>query len=82
MRLCQPPEPWCNRLVQQSLKIVEASQDRVDRSLIAWVALAQITQDTRMLLYAIDRSRKNIIQQFQQRLREWPASCPQDIVDG
>ena len=70
-------------LMQQSIRVIEGSTNRFDRSLLAWVTLGRITFDTAIQLEdGNGENQDSIFASFEERLRQWTAECSPDIVDG
>ncbi len=72
-----------NGVMQQSIRVIEGSKSRFDRSLLAWVTLGRITFDTAIQLEdGNGENQDSVFASYEERLRQWTAECSPDIVDG
>lgn len=79
-----------NRLVRQSMRIIERSPEHADRRLAAWVKLAHLAQDAATTLFRAhtsyygltDEGRDVIVDEFEERLGQWMVDCPMEIMNG
>jgi hypothetical protein len=77
-------------VVQQSIDILEQSEDPTDRYLVERARLVQIGHETTTALVSgylsptglNGVSRHEILESFQTRLRVWVRDCPLDVMDG
>ena len=89
MKVRQPMMLRYNRLVRQSMRIVEKSPEHADRCLASWVKLAHLAQDATTTLFRAhtshyglnDEGRDVIIEEFEEKMQEWIVNVPMDIMN-
>lgn len=78
-------------LVEASVRILEATGDYNDMSLIQWVKLVRIAADAVLALHQghtqetaglSDDQRDGILDTFETKRRQWLVECPFDLVNG
>lgn len=72
------------------MRIIDKSTELADRCLAAWVKLAHLAQDAATTLFRAhtsyygltDEGRDVIVDEFEEKLRQWMVDCPIDIMNG